>query len=61
MRLQKQAGRTYTNKAGKTVAYDKWVIVLDPGLVKALGWKEGLELSGAARTGRLIIEAAIST
>ena len=39
MKLQKQLSRHFGGKE-----YSKWVVVLPPKLVKALGWAEGQEL-----------------
>lgn len=39
MKLQKQVA---SKKAGKT--YFKWVVLVPPNIVKALGWKKGTEL-----------------
>lgn len=61
MKLQRQPGSTYTNKAGKTTSYDKWVVVIPPDVVEALGWKDGLEISPATRGRTLTLRPADST
>jgi len=40
VKLQKQLSRHFAGRE-----YSKWVVVLPPGTVKTLGWKEGEELT----------------
>ena len=50
MKLQKQLSRKYGNKE-----YPKWVIIVPPKQVDALGWNEGEYLESAVRDQELIV------
>jgi len=57
LRLQKQKTREIKGKE-----YFRWTVVIPPGTVKELGWKEGAELKHRIKAKklvkRLLIEAA---
>lgn len=50
MNLQKQLSRKYGDKE-----YAKWVIVVPPKKIKALGWGEGERLEGEVKGQELIV------
>lgn len=51
MQLQKQVSRRY-----KGVEYPKYVIVVSPSEINALGWKDGEELIPEIYNNKLIIK-----
>ena len=51
MRLQKHGSRKVEGKE-----YFKWTLVIPPGEIEELGWKEGIELEPRKQGKRLIIE-----
>ncbi|MEM2912410.1 MAG: hypothetical protein QW146_07895 [Candidatus Bathyarchaeia archaeon] len=55
MRLQKQLSRKAEGKE-----YSKWVIVISPKQIEMLGWKNGEEIEGEVRGGKLILKSATS-
>jgi bifunctional DNA-binding transcriptional regulator/antitoxin component of YhaV-PrlF toxin-antitoxin module len=55
MKLRRQPGKPYTNKAGETVNHDRFVVAIPRELVEALGWKEGLELTPTRRGSTLTL------
>ena len=50
MRLQKQLSRKVSNKE-----YPKWVIIVPPKQIEALGWKEGEYLDSEINNQELLI------
>lgn len=55
MKLQRQPGKTYVNKDGKRVKYDRFAVVIPTDLVEELGWKPGLELVPTRRGNALTL------
>lgn len=49
MKLQRQPGKTYVNKDGKRVKYDRFAVVIPTDLVEELGWEAGLQLVATRR------------